>query len=76
MNPLAPDSMMNKSFFGKNLIESFSASKKKPWNYGRMKAKQIARRRKRNKAAAKARRVNRIRQELNKGTKRQPKKNG
>jgi hypothetical protein len=76
MNPMNPFQDMEKqSFFGKHLIDSLgSSSKKKPWNYGKMKAKQIAKRRKHNKMAAASRRVNRVRDELNKGTKREGKK--
>ena len=78
MNPFQPDSMMNQSFFGKHLIEYISSGsrKKKSYSYGKMKRKQIARRRMRNRMAKHSRRANRIRQELSKGTKRQPKKNG
>jgi hypothetical protein len=64
MNPFQPDA--HKSFFGKNLIEWFVDGKKRgkhtrTWQYGKMKEKQIAKRRKRNKAARKTRRENRIR---------------
>lgn len=74
MNPFQPDSMM-KSFFGKHLIEYISSGKsKKPSSYSKMKMKQIAKRRMRNKMARKSRRENMLRQELKEGTKRQPKK--
>jgi len=70
MNPFQPDSMTRNNFFGSNLLGFVDDKKNKPWSYGKMKAKQIAKRRKQNKMAAASRRVNRIRKELDKGTKR------
>lgn len=74
MNPFQPDSMVKNHFFGKNLLGFIDEKKKKPWSYGVMREKAIAKRRKHNKMAAASRRINRIRQELDKGTKRECKK--
>ena len=64
MNPLnikgLPQSNMA-SFFGKSLLGFINQRKVKPASYSRMKEKQIAKRRARNKIAYKSRRHNRIR---------------
>ena len=73
MNPLNPFQDNQNFFMGKTFL-GFTDGKSKPMSHSRMKMKQIAKRRKRNKAAARSRRINRIRQELDRGTKRQPKK--
>lgn len=62
MNPFQED--RKPSFFGRHLIEHWinpRREKPKGWRYSRMKEKQIARRRKRNKIAYKSRRKNRLR---------------
>lgn len=67
MNPLNPfkDDGGNKSFFGKHLVEWFKTGNKagrhtRNWQFDKMKAKQIERRRKKNKIARKSRRINRL----------------
>ena len=59
MNPLV-ESGDKKSYFGKHIL-GFIREKQKPWNYGVMRSKQIAKRRAKNKIARKSRRANRLR---------------
>ena len=60
MNPLVGGD--EKPFFGKHWITGLINQKKqKPWQYSVMKAKQIKKRRERNKIARRSRRVNRLR---------------
>ena len=62
MNPFKPEE--RKPFFvGKHILESLiNKKKKKPWQYSRMKMKQIAKRRMRNRMARRSRRINRLRE--------------
>jgi hypothetical protein len=60
MNPLV-ESGDKKTYFGRHLL-GMIREKQKPWNYGVMKTKQIAKRRARNRAAKRSRRINRLRE--------------
>jgi hypothetical protein len=60
MNPLVGGE--DKPFFGKHWITGLiNEKKRKPWQYSVMKAKQIKKRRQRNKMAQRSRRINRLR---------------
>jgi hypothetical protein len=63
MNPLEIKGLPQSNianFFGKSLLGFINQKKVKPESYSRMKEKQIAKRRARNKIAYKSRRKNRI----------------
>ena len=59
MNPFS-DSGGGKTYFGRHFL-GLIREKQKPWNYGVMRSKQIAKRRAKNKVARKSRRANRLR---------------
>lgn len=62
MNPFKPEER-KPHWMGKHILESLiNTKKRKPWTYSRMKMKQIARRRKRNRMARRSRRINRLRE--------------
>lgn len=59
MNPFT-ESDGKKPYFGRHIL-GMIREKQKPWNYGVMKKKQIARRRAKNKVARRSRRINKLR---------------